>query len=176
MAATDNLATIRSPSGTSLDEGAPRFRARQPSRLTGPPKSIDKSRSLEYTFCRDKVSVGENLVPKGGWPAFETGVGRNLGGEFTGGDFFTWIRRNPLKRPDSAKGNQGNPSLFAWISLDLLAGTRALVVRRWCRAAAAPEPRLFRERDRRVRKGLKIGQNISSPLWVFLPGERHLGA
>jgi hypothetical protein len=24
--------------------------------------------------------------------------------------FFTWIRRNPLKSPDSAKEKQGNPS------------------------------------------------------------------
>jgi hypothetical protein len=36
-------------------------------------------------------------------------------------DFFVWIRRNPLKRPDSAKGIQGNPSLFPWFSLDLFA-------------------------------------------------------
>jgi hypothetical protein len=26
------------------------------------------------------------------------------------GNFFIWIRRNPLKTPDSAKGIQGNPS------------------------------------------------------------------
>jgi hypothetical protein len=31
--------------------------------------------------------------------------------------FFIWIRCNPLKSPDSAKGIQGNPSLFIWISL-----------------------------------------------------------
>jgi hypothetical protein len=35
-------------------------------------------------------------------------------------DFFIWIRRNPLKSPDSAEGIQGNPSFFAWIPLDLL--------------------------------------------------------
>jgi hypothetical protein len=29
-------------------------------------------------------------------------------------DFFIWIRRNPLKSPDSAKGIQGSASLFAW--------------------------------------------------------------
>jgi hypothetical protein len=33
----------------------------------------------------------------------------------TGGDFFIWIRRNPLKSPESAKGIQGNPSDFPWI-------------------------------------------------------------
>jgi hypothetical protein len=33
-------------------------------------------------------------------------------------NFFIWIRCNPLKSPDSAKGFQGNPSLFSWFSLD----------------------------------------------------------
>jgi hypothetical protein len=28
-----------------------------------------------------------------------------------------WTRRNPLKSPDSAKGIQTNPSVFAWFSL-----------------------------------------------------------
>jgi hypothetical protein len=37
-----------------------------------------------------------------------------------GEDFFTWIRGNPLKSPDSAKEKQGNPSFFAWFYLDLL--------------------------------------------------------
>jgi hypothetical protein len=36
-------------------------------------------------------------------------------------DFFIWIRRNPLKRPDSAKRIQGNTSFFAWFYLVLLA-------------------------------------------------------
>ena len=36
------------------------------------------------------------------------------------GNFFIWIRRNPLKSPESAKGIQGNPSLFAWIPLVFL--------------------------------------------------------
>jgi hypothetical protein len=35
-------------------------------------------------------------------------------------DFFIWIRRNPLKRPDSAKEFQANASLFAWFHLVLL--------------------------------------------------------
>jgi hypothetical protein len=38
-----------------------------------------------------------------------------------GTDFFIWIRCNPLKRPESAKGIQGNASFFAWIYLVLLA-------------------------------------------------------
>jgi hypothetical protein len=33
--------------------------------------------------------------------------------------FFIWIRCNPLKSPDSAKGIQGNPSNFIWIYLVL---------------------------------------------------------
>jgi hypothetical protein len=34
--------------------------------------------------------------------------------------FFIWIRRNPLKSPESAKGIQGNPSFFPWIDLVFL--------------------------------------------------------
>ena len=36
-------------------------------------------------------------------------------------DFFIWIRRNPLKSPDSAKGIQGNPSDFSLVFLLFLA-------------------------------------------------------
>jgi hypothetical protein len=36
-----------------------------------------------------------------------------------GKGFFVWIRCNPLKSPNSAKGIQGNPSLFPWNSLVL---------------------------------------------------------
>jgi hypothetical protein len=32
-------------------------------------------------------------------------------------EFFIWIRCNPLKSPESAKGIQGNPSLFICIGL-----------------------------------------------------------
>jgi hypothetical protein len=35
-------------------------------------------------------------------------------------EIFIWIRRNPLKSPDSTKGIQGNPSLFPWFYLDFL--------------------------------------------------------
>jgi hypothetical protein len=38
-----------------------------------------------------------------------------------GMSFSIWIRRNPLKSPESTKGIQGNPSFFPWIYLDLLA-------------------------------------------------------
>jgi hypothetical protein len=37
----------------------------------------------------------------------------------TGPDFLAWIRRNPLKSPDSDEENQANPSYFAWFYLDL---------------------------------------------------------
>jgi hypothetical protein len=43
-----------------------------------------------------------------------------------GKDFFVWIRRNPLKRPDSAKGIQEIQSLFPWISLDLFGANTVL--------------------------------------------------
>ena len=48
------------------------------------------------------------------------GSERNLGGELSGRRFFYFFARNPLKSPDSAKGNQRNASLFPWLSLDLL--------------------------------------------------------
>jgi hypothetical protein len=35
-------------------------------------------------------------------------------------EIFIWIRYNSLKSPESAKGIQGNPSLFIWICLDFL--------------------------------------------------------
>jgi hypothetical protein len=37
-----------------------------------------------------------------------------------GRNFFIWIPRNPLKSPESAKGIQGNPSLFPWFYLVFL--------------------------------------------------------
>src|ERR1700677_3881538 len=37
------------------------------------------------------------------------------------GENFIWIRRNPLRSPDSAKEKQGNASLFAWFYLVFLA-------------------------------------------------------
>jgi hypothetical protein len=40
--------------------------------------------------------------------------------EARAGDFFVWIRRNPLKSPNSAKRIQGNASLLAWIYFVLL--------------------------------------------------------
>jgi hypothetical protein len=51
------------------------------------------------------------------WAAF-----RNQSGSWgRAGDFFIWIRRNPLKSPDSAKEKQGNASLFACFYLLFLA-------------------------------------------------------
>jgi hypothetical protein len=43
----------------------------------------------------------------------------------TGERIFIWIRRNPLKRPESTKGIQGNASFFPWIYLLLLAFVNA---------------------------------------------------
>jgi len=42
------------------------------------------------------------------------------GGTREGKKFFIWIRCNPLKSPESAKGIQGNASFFACFNLDLL--------------------------------------------------------
>jgi hypothetical protein len=46
---------------------------------------------------------------------------RHLRHSDTEEDFFIWIRCKPLKRPNSAKVIQGNPSFFPWIYLHLLA-------------------------------------------------------
>jgi hypothetical protein len=48
---------------------------------------------------------------------FRSQPGTRVGGET---DFFIWIRRNHLKRPDSTKEKQGNASFFPWIYLVLL--------------------------------------------------------
>jgi hypothetical protein len=53
----------------------------------------------------------------------EDGLRHSAPGLKEGKNFFIWIRRNPLKSPESAKGIQGNASFFPWISLVLLAFT-----------------------------------------------------
>jgi hypothetical protein len=58
-----------------------------------------------------EASERENTRGRGRSEAFQ-------GEHEAGKDFFIWIRRNPLKSPDSAKGIQGNPSFFVWIYLD----------------------------------------------------------
>jgi hypothetical protein len=78
-----------------------------------------KSKDHVIVFCWPdsrlrpaKGSVGE----KGTFSRFaqpETRVARETG--------FFWICRNALKRPNSAKGIQGNASFFAWIPLVFLA-------------------------------------------------------
>jgi hypothetical protein len=47
----------------------------------------------------------------------EDGLRHSAPGLKEGKNFFIWIRRNPLKSPDSAKGIQGKSKLF---SLDFL--------------------------------------------------------
>jgi hypothetical protein len=49
----------------------------------------------------------------------EDGLSHSAPGLKEGKNFFIWIRCNPLKSAESAKGIQGNPSFFPWISLDL---------------------------------------------------------
>jgi hypothetical protein len=68
------------------------------------------------------------------WPATGTRVAAEE-------NFFIWIRCNPLKSPDSAKGIQGNPSLFPWFYLVFLGFIcRGLAIRLWRRAATTGDP------------------------------------
>src|SRR3984885_10540455 len=64
-----------------------------------------------------------------------------------GKDFFIWIRCNPLKSPDLAKGIQGHPSLFPWFYLVLLGFI-------WRRSRTRGRARLFR----RLAQGAVAGQ------------------
>jgi hypothetical protein len=88
-------------------------------------------------------------------------------------DFFIWIRRNPLKSPDSAKEMQGNARIFSWFSLDFLAPNSPLS----CTASPVPRAALRRglaEPDARIasrRLTLIVKhQNLSMPLMrVSLP-------
>src|ERR1700722_3304234 len=65
----------------------------------------------------------------GGFGGREDGAGTRLRGSCPqpgtrvggGREFFTWIRCNALKSPDSTKGIQGNASNFPWFSLDSFA-------------------------------------------------------
>jgi hypothetical protein len=77
-----------------------------------------ESRNLGYDGRMDKRGqrVDAHRFEQAG--ALLLQPGRVLGGA---ANFFIWIRRNPLKSPDSAKGIQGNASLFPWIPLDFLA-------------------------------------------------------
>ena len=47
-------------------------------------------------------------------------------------NFFIWIPRNPLKSPESAKGIQGNPSLFPWFYLVFRGNSRAGCIEAAC--------------------------------------------
>jgi hypothetical protein len=53
-----------------------------------------------------------------GWTDEWDGLRRFAKPENGRSKIFIWIRRNPLKSPDSAKGIQGNASFFPWFYLD----------------------------------------------------------
>jgi hypothetical protein len=72
-------------------------------------------------FCRRKLTVGAGLAARTDMRVFEMVLRATLDASSASGDFFIFFGCNPLKSPDSAKGIQGNASLFAWISLDFLA-------------------------------------------------------
>src|ERR1700722_15092169 len=88
-------------------------------------------------------------------------------------DFFIWIRCNPLKSPDSAKGKQGNASFFPWFSLDFLEELRALVV--VMTARRAPGLPLQQQAARFIVDGPIAGGDDPSPLGGVLavPGRHH---
>jgi hypothetical protein len=73
-----------------------------------------------------KSEVGANVFPvtepkrASGCPrgeVFGKALSRRWSRDEKWANFFIWIRCNPLKSPDSAKGIQGNPSDFPWIYL-----------------------------------------------------------
>jgi hypothetical protein len=81
--------------------------------------SLFKIQNLCYTFY--SPPVWNTIFPQCG--------GRRAIGAFREPEngrrkIFIWIRRNPLKSPDSAKEMKGNESFFPWISLHFLARTR----------------------------------------------------
>jgi hypothetical protein len=51
-------------------------------------------------------------------PASKPDLWRIAESETAGEEKIVWIRRNPLKNPESAKGIQGNPSVFVWFYLE----------------------------------------------------------
>ena len=67
-------------------------------------------------------------------------------------DFFIWIRCNPLKSPESAKGIQENPRTFSWICLVFLGFICMDFALRLCR----------RLRDRFRRRGACSVQSIGA--------------
>ena len=91
-------------------------------------------------------------------------------GEF--GDLIQIVVVERLHADDRAKDLAGRGWSLRGLGTAFALEQRPKVRRR---QALAGHP-LLREGDRRVGQGLKIGQNISPSLWVFLPGEGHLGA
>ena len=74
------------------------------------PTFLDKIRSLLYVFILTDQRAGPQ--PGGESPRLFEKPSRPQPGARVRGEeeFFIWIRCNPLKSPDSAKGIQGNPS------------------------------------------------------------------
>jgi hypothetical protein len=80
---------------------------------------LEKSRNPCYIIEQAPSHLGRQ--PLAAREGDEIRSGHPAQGLRRGKDFFIWIRRNPLKSPDSAKGIQGNPSFFPWFYLDFLA-------------------------------------------------------
>jgi hypothetical protein len=71
-----------------------------------------------------------------------------------GGDFFIWIRCNPLKSPDSTKGIQGNTSFFPWFYLDSFGFTWPELAS-WLNSVAAS---IVGGRDQALAGGIGLGR------------------
>src|SRR5580704_2278457 len=75
------------------------------------------SEKTPTTFYLRKTEFMLPLPSRGIRPHLKAGPRRGLSKRR---EIFPWIRRNPLKSPNSAKGIQGNASFFAWFYLVLL--------------------------------------------------------
>jgi hypothetical protein len=84
------------------------------------PHSLTNPEIYGILFCRDKFVAAmfkqlESMIAPLLYTILTTGDASSPGGSFY------FFRCNPLKSQDSAKGSQGNPSIFPRFSLDLLA-------------------------------------------------------
>jgi hypothetical protein len=81
---------------------------------------IDKSRNIWHIVLQRQIWAAmfkqlESMIAPLLYTILTTGDASSPGGSFY------FFRCNPLKSQDSAKGSQGNPSIFPRFSLDLLA-------------------------------------------------------
>jgi hypothetical protein len=140
----------QAPSGISLPSCYARFPLKYLKQLQLPPRKSDRvNKVFSFPGMDAKILVDRNqecppsVLATGGQESepLET-FGQQPQTRVAGKkNFFIWIRCNPLKSPDSAKGIQGNPSLFPWFYLVFLGFIcRGLAIRLWRRAATTGDP------------------------------------